>query len=235
LNALLPDDSTFSFDSGTGDINLNLQAENRVAVGTVDLVADEIVMTSNGTPIYGDLEVHAKLAEGDLMAQQFDFSGTTIRVDDIVGEDLTKNQQRKFEPWYCDVMLEQGQITFGKPMAATGKVNLSMYDTRPMVALLKDMGASPPGMGLMPNIKDVKGNAAINYGKGYMEIDDLNLTGKGLLVEGTIHSIDKKTDGRLFIKLKGIAAGIGINQGKASIHLAKPRKWFDEQQALTNE
>jgi hypothetical protein len=230
FNALFPDDSTLVFDSGTGDINADLEVSNRVASGSLDLIADEIVLTTNGTPINGDLEVHAQLAEGDLTTGQFDFSGTTVRVDDIVGEDLTKKQQRKFEPWFCDVALEQGQITFGKPLAATGSVDLSMYDTRPMVALLKDMGASPGWLSLMPNIKNVEGAAAINYGKGYMEIDDLNLTGKGLLVEGTVHSVNKKTNGRLFIKLKGIAAGIGITESKAKIHLTKPRKWFEAQQ-----
>jgi hypothetical protein len=188
-------------------------------------------MTSSGTPIYGDLEVHAKLAEGDLSAHQFDLSGTTIKVDDIVGEKLTEKQQRKFEPWFCDVTIEEGEIILGKPISASGTVDFSMYDTRPMVALLEDMGASPGWLSMMPNIKNVEGAAAVNYGKGYMEVDDLVLTGKGLLVEGTIHSRDKKTDGLLYIKLKGIAAGIGINQGKAKIHLAKPRKWFDAQQS----
>lgn len=46
----------------------------------------------------------------------------------------------------------------------------------------------------------------------------------------TLCSQTKKTNGRLFIKYGIVAAGVALDEGKGKIHLAKPRKWFEEQQ-----
>jgi hypothetical protein len=37
-------------------------------------------------------------------------------------------------------------------------------------------------------------------------------------------------DGRLYSKYGILGAGIELDQGKAKVHLAKPRKWFEAQQ-----
>jgi hypothetical protein len=46
---------------------------------------------------------------------------------------------------------------------------------------------------------------------------------------GSLRLAEKKANGRIYVKYKGVAAGIGFNEGKSSIHLVKPREWFDEQ------
>jgi hypothetical protein len=183
-------------------------------------------------PVYGDLEVHANLAEGNLPNRQFDFSGTTIRLDDIVDEALPEKKQKKLEAWFCEVDLEEGTVTFGKPINAAGRIGVKMHDTRPLVALLKDLGVKFKGMSMIPNVKNIDGSMDMSFGKGHMEVDDLKLTGKDLEVLGWLASRDKKMDGRLFVKFGIIAAGIGLDQGKAKVHLGKPRKWFEGQPGL---
>ena len=140
------------------------------------------------------------------------------------------SMQKKLDAWYCDVALQQGTVTFGRPMAADGQVGLKMYDTRPLVALLKEVGNPPGWLSLMPNVKDVDGTADLDFGKGFMELDNLVLNGKGLQVLGTVQSRNKKTDGQLFIKYKSMAAGVSLDQGKAKVHLSKPRKWYEARQ-----
>jgi hypothetical protein len=182
-------------------------------------------------PLYGDLEVHANLAEGNLPTKEFDLSGTTIRLDDIVGQDLSAKQEKRLEAWYCDVELQHGNVTFGKPLEGNGRVRLKMYDTRPVVALLKELGAAPKGLSMMPNIKDVDGTMDIDLGKGRTAVDHLVLTGDKLEVLGWLHILNKKAGGRLFIKYGILAAGVALDGGKGKVHLAQPRKWFEEQQS----
>ena len=157
------------------------------------------------------------------------------RLDDIVGEDLTAKQEKKLEAWFCDVELQKAYVTFGKPMEAEGQVHLKMYDTRPIVAMLKDLGTAPKGISMMPNIKDVGGTMGVGFGKGRMEVDDLALTGEKFEVLGWLHVLDKKANGRLFIKYGILAAGVALDQGKGKLHLSKPRKWFEEQQSAPSE
>ena len=235
FNGLIPGDSTLSLQSGTGEVEARLEVKDRIAVGTLDLVAEEIVLEAKDVPIYGDLEVHASLKEGDLPAKSFDLSGTTIRLDDIVDQELSERKQKKTESWFCDVELQQGTVTFGKPMTARGRLGLKMHDTRPLVAMLKDLGVELKALSLMPNVKGIDGTMGVDFGKGYIEVEDLNLTGKGLEVLGWIHIRDKKANGRLFTKYGIVAAGVALDEGKAKVHLSKPRKWFEEEKGLPAE
>jgi hypothetical protein len=232
FGALIPDQSTLTLQSGTGDLTAHLEVnQDRMAVGRVDLVAEDIIMASGDEPIHGDLELHGVLTEGDLESRRFDLSGTTIRFDNMVGEDISERKQKKLDAWFCDLRLERGEVTFGRPMTSNGRVHLTMHDTRPVVAVMKRLGVRLKGLSLMPNIKDIHGVMSVDFGQGHFEIEDLGLTGKGLEVLGWIHSRDKKIDGRLFIDYGILTAGVGLNQGKAKVHLGKPRKWFEENSA----
>ena len=230
FNGLLPGDSALSFQSGTGEIEATLEVNDRIADGTVDLVADDIVIETSDAPFYGDLEVRANLEEGDLSAAVFDLSGTTIRLDDIVGEEVSQRKQEKLDAWYCDVEVQQGSVTFGKPLAARGQLRIKMHDTRPLVAMLKNHGVKLKGLSLMPNIKDIDGTMDVDFAPSHVEVEDLVLTGKDLEALGWIHVRDKKANGRLFIKYGIVAAGIGLDGGRAKVRLANPRKWFEEEQ-----
>jgi hypothetical protein len=229
FDAMIPEQATLRLDSGTGEVAAKLEVNDRIGTGTVDVVADQIVMKSQDTTFNGDLEIHANLAEGDLETRRFDLSGTTIRLDDMVDETLSEKKQEKLEAWYCDVELQSGYVTIAKPLEADGTVNIKMYDTRPVIATLKQLGAGPKWLSMAPNIKDVEGTLDLSIGKGHFAFQDLTMTGDGFEALGWMNSQNKKADGRLYVKFKAVAAGVSIDQGKTKVHLSKPRKWFDEQ------
>ena len=83
----------------------------------------------------------------------------------------------------------------------------------------------------MPNVKDVFGTMEVNFGNGYIEVEKLDLNGKGFEVLGWVHLRDKKADGRLYAKHGILAAGIALEPNKkGKVILSKPRKWFEEQE-----
>ncbi len=229
FNGLIPEQTALRLESGTGTLEAKLQIADRVAAGTLDLVAKEIVMESRDTPLSGDLEVHAKLTDGDLASKHFDFAGTTLRLDKIVGQGLSEKKQEKLEAWFCAVELERGEITFGKPMALGGRVKIEMHDTRPIMALLKQLAAGPKWLSLAPNIKNVDGVLDVDIREDVVAFDDLSMTGNGFEALGWMHVDNKKTDGRLFVRFKAVMAGVSMIESKTKIHLSKPRKWFEEQ------
>jgi hypothetical protein len=229
FNALIPHDADLALESGTGRVQAKLEISQRVATGTIDLVAKEIALETQDTPLMGDLEVHMILAEGDLPSKRFDPSGTTILLNKIVNRDLSDKKQLKLDPWYCKVGIEKGKITFGKPMAVDGSVRLEMYDTRPIMGLLKELDAGPKVLGLAPTIKNVDGTLGVNLGKGNFGFDDLVMTGDGFESMGWMDVRNKKSNGRLFVRFKAVMAGVSFDEGTSKIHLSKPRKWFEEQ------
>jgi len=229
FNAIIPEQTALRLESGTGTVDVRLEISERVATGTLDLVAKEISLETKDTPLVGDLEVHAKLAEGDLPAKHFDLEGTTIRLDNVIGRDLSEKKQKKLDAWFCDVELKQGEITFGKPLTTIGTVTIKMHDTRPVMALLKQLGAGPGWLSLAPNIKNVAGTLDVDLQQDYLAFDGLSMDGDGFEALGWMHVDTPKTDGRLFVRFKKVMAGVSIDDGKTKIHLSKPRKWFDEQ------
>ncbi len=229
FNALIPDDAEFTLDSGTGKVTAKLEIKERVARGTIDLVAKEIAMDSRGDQVMGDLEVHANLAEGDLPTMRFDPSGTTVLVNKIVNKDLSEKKQGKLDPWYCKVGFENGHITFGKPLAADGSVTINMYDTRPIMRLLKKLDAGPGWLSLAPTVKNVDGTLGVKLGKGYFGFDDLVMIGDGFEALGWMDVRNKISNGRLFVRFKSVMAGVSFDDGKSKVHLSKPRKWYEEQ------
>lgn len=229
FNSLIPDAAALTIESGTGTVRSRLEINDRVATGTIDVVAEEMLIDSRDTPLMGDLEVHANLAEGDLPAKRFNLTGTTIRVDKIVNRELSDKKQGKLDPWFCSIGLDKGDVTFGKPMTVDGDVTIEMYDSRPVIALLKGLGTGPKWLSLAPNIKNVAGTLGVGISKGHLAFDDIDLTGDGFEALGWVDVENKKADGRLFVKFKSVSAGVSLDQGKAKVRLAKPRAWFEEQ------
>jgi len=229
FDGLIPEQTALTLVSGTGTVESRIEIADRVAVGSLDLAAEEIALEAGGTPLRGDLEVHAKLAEGSLPTRHFDLTGTTIKLDKIVADGLSEKKQQRLDPWFCAIGLVQGDVTFGKPMAASGNVKLEMLDTRPVIGLLRRFGVGPGWLAMAPNIRNVDGTMDVQFDKGSFAFSDLVMAGDGFEGLGWMSVRDKKADGRLFVRFKAVMAGVAIDQGKAKIQLAKPRAWFDEQ------
>jgi hypothetical protein len=229
FDGLIPAQTRLSLRSGTGEIEARLEINDQIAGGGLDLVAKDIVLESKDVPMNADLEVHAVLAEGDLPAKHFDFTGTTLRLDNLVDNTLSEKKQAKLDAWFCDLELEQGEVVFEKPLAVDGSVKLAMHDTRPVMALLKDLGTGPKWLSMAPNIKNVEGGMEVEIRKGVLGFSDLVMTGDGFEGLGWLNVKGKKADGRLFVRFKAVMAGVALEGGKSKIILSKPRKWFEEQ------
>lgn len=229
FNTVIPEQGNLVLISGTGVIEAKLEVNDRIADGTLDLVAEEIVLQSKGAPFSGDLEIHAKLARGDLPAKRFDFSGTTLLLDNVVDTALSEKKQEKLDAWFCDLEVGEGELIIDKPLTTNGDVRLKMHDSRPVIAVLKDLGAGPKWLSMAPNIKDIDGTMKVDIRKGSLAFEDLDMTGDGFEALGWMSVVDKKADGRLFVRFKSVMAGVSLDQGKAKIHLSKPRMWFEEQ------
>jgi hypothetical protein len=231
INSLLPPHRPLAFDSGTGQLQATLQVDDGLASGELHLAADDIILERRGDLHHADLEVHAVLAEGDLEAGHFDFSGTTLRVDDIAGDDATAKEKKKFGDWFCDFAVERGEITFGRPLTVDGRFTVAMFDIRPIIALLRGIGKPPGWLFLVPNVKNVNGTLDLAFGADQTSLDQMTISGKGLEILGWLELRNKKGNGRIFLKHGILAAGFAMDEGKGKIILSKPRAWFESEES----
>jgi hypothetical protein len=234
IDRLLPPHLNLAVESGTGTLSGRLAVDaERQASGQLDLESKELRVRARDVPIRADLGVHATLARGDLAERRFEISEATITVDNAVNEGLEQKKQEKRGPWWCSLKLTKGTLAFGRPLAASGAMAVKMRDTQPVVNLINELSEPPKWMSLLPEIENVDGSMALDMDGATTAVDDVDITGESLQILGWLHLAEKKANGRIYVKYKGFAAGIGLDDGKSSIHLAKPRQWFDEQGAST--
>jgi len=230
VGRLLPVNLGFAVTSGTGTLSARLAVDaDRQASGQMDLTTQQLRLEARGVPMRADLGVHATLTRGDLQQRRFEIAEATITVDNAVNESLEQKKQEKRGPWWCSLKLTKGTLTFGRPMTASGAMAMKMRDIRPVVAVINEFSNPPKWMSLLPDVKNIDGSMVIDADGTATSVKDVDITGESLQILGSLRLAEKKANGRIYVKYKGVAAGIGLDHGKSSIHLVKPREWFDEQ------
>jgi hypothetical protein len=230
LNPLLPGQGVFSITSGMGEMGGHMEVrEGTLESGRLDLVADEVVLEREN-PLQGDLAVHVVFAKRPLEMGRFDVTGTTFRLDDVVYTQQSTAKQEKLEPWFCNLEFEEGIVTYGTPMALDSRVRVKMHDTRPVVALLKKLTNRYKWLSLTRNAKSIDGTMDLEFGNGFVAVDDLRLFGENVEILGWVHVRDQKKYGRIFARHGARAAGVAFDGGEGKVVTFRPRNWFDKQQ-----
>ncbi len=236
LDPLLPGQGALSITSGMGELGGHLEVrEGILESGRLDLVADDLVLEHHEVPLQGDLEVHTVFAKRALETGRFDVSGTTFRLDDVVDAQQSKARQEKLDPWFCDLVFEEGILTFGEPMALDSRVRVKMHDTRPVVILLRNFTNQLKWLSLTRNAKSIDGTMDLEFGKGFVAVDDLKLYGENVEILGWIHIRDRIKNGRIFARHGARAAGVAFDGGEGKVVTLRPRNWYDKQQGPPSE
>jgi hypothetical protein len=231
LTPLVPGQGVLSIESGTGWLRGRLEKkENMSASGRVDLVADDVVLKRQEIPLHGDLEMHAVLTEGNLATGTFDLSGSTFRLDDIAQSGTSQIEQEKLDPWYGHLEIEHGIVTFGTPVTVDSHVRLQMEDTRPVLILLRKFTNQMKWLNRTRNIKGLNGTMDLAFGKGYLTVGGLSITGEGVEILGWVHIRNQIKNGRLFARHGARSAGVAFDDGVGKVVIINSRTWFEKQE-----
>jgi len=232
FNSYLPGQGVLSIESGTGKLGGSLEfSEGMLSIGELDLTADDVILKRQDIPLHGNLEVHAILKGGDLATNRYDLSGTIFRLDDIAKSGTSEKHQEKLEPWFGALEFEEGFVSFGRPMTVDSHVRLTMHDTRPVLALLRNFTDELEWLPLTRNAKGIDGWFDLEFGEGFLTFDNLHLTGENVEILGWIHIRDQKKTGRIFARHGLRSAAVAFDGGKSKIVTIGSRRWFENQQS----
>jgi hypothetical protein len=230
FSPLLPGQGMLSIESGVAELGARLElAEGSVVSASIDLVADDVVLKRQETPLHGDLEAHVRVGEGNLTTRRFDVSGTTLRLDDITKMGSTEKQQTKLEPWFCSLELEEGVATFGTPMSLDSRVRLTMHDTRPVLVLLRNFTDQLKWLNLTRNAKGIDGTMDLDFGEDFVAVDNLMLTGEDVEILGWVRTRNQIKNGRIYARHGARAAGLSFDADTRKVVTIRPRNWFENQ------
>ncbi len=229
LGGLVPPQWGVAVASGTGTVSGRLAVDaDRLASGQLDLESTQLRVTARGTPMRADLRIHATLARGDLPRRRFEVPHATVGIENAINEARDPNEKGS-RPWWCSLDFAPATVGLQRPLTVDGSIAVKMRDTRPVMALIEEFSNPPRWMALVPEVENITGFTAVRADGAVTTFTDVKIAGESLEMLGWLRLADKKADARIYTKYKGIAAGIGLDRGKSSIHIVKAHEWFDAQ------
>ena len=110
------------------------------------------------------------------------------------------------------------------------RVRVKMHDIRPVVRLVRKLTNQMKWLSMTRNVKNIDGTMDLDFGKGFVAVDDLRLFGENVEILGWVHIRDQKKYGRIFTRHGVRAAGVAFDGGGGKVITFRPRHWFDTQQ-----
>ena len=152
----------------------------------------------------------------------------------MVGENESFNQKN----WAAILMLTQAEAILSDPVRLNAEANLSMTDSRPIVAMLGNQKNRPKWIKKMLTVEDISGNVELDFAgdrlaipNAFMNSDNIEFGAKGIIDKG-------QQDGVIYARYKKLDIVVKISEGKKNIDLTRARGKFDEYQlpgALTTK
>jgi hypothetical protein len=221
-NSLFPPGSRFRFLSGTGTLRYHFEGsqEPRSLHGDIDFVVREGAALFENQKLRGGFSLKTRMRESSLREMLFDISGTRL---ELRGAD---------PPWSAAVSLPRARMRFSEPNDIEASLRIRMQDTRPIVSLYDALKGAPRWIERMMIIEDIQGSAALDFYDGRLDINDIDVTGKGMHALGDLSLGKSAREGILYVRFHGFSLGIERSQSGRDFKLVRPLRWFQSRRAL---
>jgi len=236
FNDTLPAYSPTRMVSGGAVVSTHFEIhDNRKAQGSVSFLGDEILVEALEEQYQASVELTAELRTEELGGKAFHVDGTTIDIDRILIPEMKK---AKGNDWWMHVEIPEGAIDLNEGTKIDATVDFQMRDVRPFIVLLKETRDEEKGPGwfwLIPDVKDIDGTVTMNMAPHDLNLEKLDVTGKGTKILAEMRVGGDGTDGLLYAKYKVFSAGIDFREGHKKWRMKKPKVWYEEESVLWPE
>jgi len=228
FNYYLPPGSPFVFSRGTADLTADIQLKQDDAKGFIKLKADGMQAQIDEQSIRTDFSADISLVGGVPEDRLFDIRGTEFRFDDVrvKGENETFEQKN----WATVIKFTQAELVFSNPLSLRMQADLSMTDSRPIVAMLGNQKDQPGWVKKMLTIEDVKGVVKLDMADNRILIPDAFIDSEKIDVGAKAFIKEGLNDGVIYARYKKLDIVVRYTDGKRNIDLIHARRKFDEYQ-----
>lgn len=227
-NAYLPAGVAMALTSGSGVMSGHFRATAPDWRGSGELRLDArgVGARFEDRRLRGNLKVHSRLRRIDLGDRRFDLSGSDVEVTDVVS---LSSPPMEGGSWWARAHLDQAVIAPGAPVFLRARVESTLSDPRPLFAFL-----APESRNRMTRwvdrLLDVQGVGAVadlEVGDGFVDVDDLAITGGEAQVLGRLRLGGQERRGILYASLGNLDVGVELEGTKRDWKILRPRKWFE--------
>jgi hypothetical protein len=177
------------------------------------------------TSMLGDLAIELDVVATDGGFRNFEFNESFVRIENVKLESPDAAE----EDWSLRIEFEEGVADISEAGTLSTRVDLTMTDTRPLVAVVAREKETLSKLKGLLDFRDVVGQARIRLGNEIVQLEDVDLRSEGLQIEAQLRLGQQKPTGILWTKFHGIPLSADLRGEKVKLHVIGPRKWYDAQ------
>ncbi|MEP5568676.1 MAG: hypothetical protein ABJN62_12625 [Halioglobus sp.] len=228
LNDYLPPDMPLSFAGGSAVLDADVFLGVDDMSGSITLDSTDVAMKLDDQSFEADLAANINIAGGVPLEFKADISGSSVLLDKV----SVDGEHESFEGDYWSALLEltEAEGVFNRPVTLSAKADLSVSDTRPLVAMFDNRGDPPGWVSKLMIVKDLKGKATLEMSEGrvtiplaYVDSEIAEVAAKATFYQG-------ERTGVVYARYKKLDLLIKRRNGKRNVDVIKVREKFDEYQ-----
>mgnify|MGYP001767050204 CR=1 FL=1 len=209
LNGLLPPQSPVAFSPGSeGRLRANLELKDKDPRGEAYIEGTRVGISLKQQSLRGDFHALLRLSGGDLKAKTFDISGSKFGLGNA---DLTNSSgQVTDRGWKGDVALSESSLRLSVPAAIKTKAEVTLSDTRPVMAALIPENKMSKWLDPILDIPDVRGTAEIETDGKRTTVRNADLRGRDLRLIADLTMYEGLTEGTMRAEYHGLSGTIAF-------------------------
>jgi len=180
-----------------------------VGTGRVSLDGEDLGFQLGPRECAGRIAVRADFGTG--RDRQLRVPSASVALSNVM---ISGVASRRSDGWFGRVDIDRGAIELGDSTNIVAGVGLDLLDTRPIVALLGDDEESPGWMGLVPNLKNLKGGVRVKVDAEGTTFRDLHLRGSATEMLGQLQVGTGGTEGLLYARYGILSALFDLRPGQ---------------------
>ncbi|MDC8012634.1 hypothetical protein [Tahibacter soli] len=232
-NAYLPQHAV-KLLRGTGTLggDVSLDAEGRIARGTLGVAARGAQLRFGEIELEGDVDLGGKLAQADLGGKRFDFDGTTLKLRNVA---VTNSDRANAVNWWADFSVKRGRLEWARPFNLDATANAQLANVGVLLALFSRHRDYPGWVLKLVDAGTTQLAARVDIKPGRMIFDDVVAQNRRFELKARLRHADKAVDGNLYLGWGKLGLALDIDNGKRDFKLIGAEKWYDAQPSLLSK
>ncbi|WP_192036424.1 hypothetical protein [Halomonas sp. YLGW01] len=225
LNDYLPAGAGLEWLSGQAGLSLDLTLAGLQAQGELTLTAFDAGLRLGEQRVSGDLQLEARLRDGDLARMSFDASGSRLRLDNVSRQAANGEND---EGWWVQLDLDEGRLVWARPLELNARLSLAMRDSGLPARLLVATARERRWLGRLLDVSGILGSARVRLGQEGLRVSEARLTGRQLEILADLVRRDDALTGALYARFGALSLGVALRDGESRLRFVQPRRWYEE-------
>ena len=225
FNYYLPPETAFSLVGGTTRLDADVFFSEDDMDGAIELDSSGVKIEFDDQVFQGDLDADINIAGGVPRELKADLSGSTLRLFNLYV--MGKKAQFDGDYWSAGLKLTDAQGAFPRPIDLSAKAELSVSDTRPLVAFIDNRNNPPKWISNLMAVKDLAGEAEIQLYQGRLTIPHAFVGSEKAEVAVKAEFYRGERTGVAYARYKKVDGLLKRADGKRKVDLLKSREKFD--------